>query len=265
MTQVRDHWRTALFVVVMAVSHPTTAATPHALQRTPAVPPPSQPACGHDPAAIRIRAGLNASAYASRPLKQVRPDLSGVVRPYPTGHVVFDVGLSDTGEVRSVCLVRGLRADVNKAAETAVRQWRFEPARWRSTGAAFPIVITVGVTIPPEPLDLQPCRWHADLVTQPAFSWPRDVPQPRLVKRFEPDLSKASRPLPRGIVIISIAIDEFGNVKSPCLERGLRDDVDQAALAAVRRWRYDPGQVDGQTLAVVMTVTVQIPPDVAGR
>ncbi len=207
---------------------------------------------------------MSAQVFASHPLKQVRPDLSGVARPYPTGHVVFDVGLSDTGEVRSVCLVRGLRADVNAAAEAAVRQWRFEPARWRSTGAAFPIVITVGVTIPPEPLDPQPCRWYADLISQPAFSLPTDAKLPRLVKRFEPDLSRASRPLPRGLVILSIAIDEFGNVKSPCLLRGVRDDVDQAAIAAVRLWRYEPGQADGQTLAVVMTVTVQIPPE-AGR
>jgi outer membrane biosynthesis protein TonB len=44
----------------------------------------------------------------------------------------------------------------------------------------------------------------------------------------------------------------------------VRDDVDQAAIAAVRLWRYEPGQADGQTLAVVMTVTVQIPPE-AGR
>lgn len=261
---MRDPWRAVLLAVLMAGGNPTGGTLGSGPQQSPAGRPSSQPACRHDPAAIRPHAGLDASALAARPLKQVRPDLSGVARPFPTGAVLLEVGLGDTGEVKSVCLVRGLRADVDKAAEAAVRQWRFEPARWRSTGAAFPIVIEIALTIPPEPFERQPCRWHADLITRPAFSLPTDAKAPRLVKRLEPDLSKVSRPLPRGLVIISIAIDEFGNVKSPCLERGLRDDVDQAALAAVRLWRYDPAQFHGQIVAVVMTVTVSIPPE-AGK
>jgi hypothetical protein len=52
--------------------------------------------------------------------------------------------------VQTVCLLRGVREDVDDRATAAIRQWRFEPARLRHSTpplSAVPIVMTVTVRI----------------------------------------------------------------------------------------------------------------------
>jgi TonB family protein len=59
----------------------------------------------------------------------------------------------------------------------------------------------------------------------------------------------------KGIVIVEITIDTDGSVKDARVLRSI-PLLDQAALDAVRQWRYEPPTVDGQPVTVVMTVTV---------
>ena len=175
----------------------------------------------------------------------------------------MDTGIDADGQVMSVCLVKGLRPDVDQAAIAAVQQWRYEPARWRSTGAAFPMVMRIMLGIYPKPIGQWPRLWHADTITRPNHELPMGAKPPALLMRVEPDVSAVARPVPRGIVILGLGIDETGGVKSPCVLRGVRDDADAATVAAVRHWRYEPVQNGGYTQAIVMTATVAISPEVA--
>jgi len=56
-------------------------------------------------------------------------------------------------------------------------------------------------------------------------------------------------------VIIEATIDERGNVTAA---RVLRSAplLDDAALAAVRQWKFTPALLNGEPIPVVMTVTV---------
>lgn len=58
-----------------------------------------------------------------------------------------------------------------------------------------------------------------------------------------------------GVVIIEATIDEQGNVTRTQLLRSL-PLLDEAAVAAVRRWKFSPTLLNGVPVPIVMTVTV---------
>jgi periplasmic protein TonB len=59
----------------------------------------------------------------------------------------------------------------------------------------------------------------------------------------------------KGIVILEAVIDAHGNVTSVQVLRS-NPLLDQAAVDAVRQWRYMPARLNGQPIAVVVTVTI---------
>jgi TonB family protein len=62
----------------------------------------------------------------------------------------------------------------------------------------------------------------------------------------------------RGVVIVEIVIGSDGAVTDATILRSI-PLLDQAALDAVRQWRYTPTIVDGRPVPVIMTVTVAFP------
>jgi protein TonB len=68
-----------------------------------------------------------------------------------------------------------------------------------------------------------------------------------------PAIAQSSRV--RGVVIVEAVIGPEGNVTDATVIRSI-PLLDQAALDAVRQWRYTPTMVDGKPVSVIMTVTV---------
>lgn len=68
-----------------------------------------------------------------------------------------------------------------------------------------------------------------------------------------PAIAQAARV--QGIVIVQATIDVDGRVVDATVLRSV-PLLDQAAVDAVRQWRYTPTRLNGQPVAVVMTVTV---------
>ena len=60
-----------------------------------------------------------------------------------------------------------------------------------------------------------------------------------------------------GTVTIEAVIDPAGNVTSARVLQGV-PMLDDAALAAVRQWKYTPTLVNGEPVAVIMTVDQQV-------
>jgi periplasmic protein TonB len=68
-----------------------------------------------------------------------------------------------------------------------------------------------------------------------------------------PALARASHV--QGVVIIAATIDSNGNVESATVLRSI-PLLDQAALDAVRQWKFTPTLLNGVAVPVIMTVTV---------
>lgn len=62
-----------------------------------------------------------------------------------------------------------------------------------------------------------------------------------------------------GLVILEVIIDKEGAVESAKVLRSI-PLLDEAALAAVKQWRYEPTHLNGMPVPVIMTVTVNFTP-----
>jgi periplasmic protein TonB len=97
---------------------------------------------------------------------------------------------------------------------------------------------------PPPPAPKTPVRLHSGI---------RRPQKILYVPPVYPALARAVRV--QGIVIIEATIDEKGNVESARVLKG-EPLLNQAALDAVRQWRFTPTLLSGVPVPVVMTVTV---------
>lgn len=83
-----------------------------------------------------------------------------------------------------------------------------------------------------------------------------DVPVPKRTKTIPPEYpAEASAQGLRGIVILELVVDTEGRVASARVVRSV-PPFDEAALAAARRWEYEPTRVDGKPVSVRLTVPI---------
>ena len=108
------------------------------------------------------------------------------------------------------------------------------------------IVDGIGVTEPPPPIvsPTSPIRLHSGMAA------PRKV---RDIIPIYPAMARTAHV--QGVVILEAVIDSNGRVESARVLRSI-PLLDEAALAAVRQWRFEPARLNGQPVPVVMTVTV---------
>jgi TonB family protein len=111
-----------------------------------------------------------------------------------------------------------------------------------SSGAG---VAGIGVPVaPPAPAAPQPIRLHSG------------IRAPQRIVNVTPVYPASARLTHiEGMVIIEATIDEQGNVARAQILRSIRL-LDDAALAAVRQWKFTPTLLNGVAVPIVMTVTV---------
>jgi TonB family protein len=83
-----------------------------------------------------------------------------------------------------------------------------------------------------------------------------DIKEPKKIRHVAPvypDVALQARV--QGVVILEVMIDTAGNVTDATILRSIAL-LDQAAVDAVRQWRFTPTLVNGAPVNVIMTVTV---------
>ena len=82
------------------------------------------------------------------------------------------------------------------------------------------------------------------------------IKEPRKVKDVAPEYpEEAVRAGLQGAVILECTLDLKGSVTEAKVVRGV-PPLSDAALKAVRKWRYTPTLLDGKPVPVIMTITV---------
>ena len=83
-----------------------------------------------------------------------------------------------------------------------------------------------------------------------------DIKEPKKIKDVKPVYPQIAQTAKvQGIVIIEATIGKDGSVKDAKVLRSV-PLLDQAALDAVRQWKFTPTLLNGEPVEVVMTVTV---------
>jgi protein TonB len=81
---------------------------------------------------------------------------------------------------------------------------------------------------------------------------------PVLVSKVEPEYPEiAKKARIEGIVVLEAIINKDGTVGNIKVLRSLNPILDQAAIKAVKQWKYIPGKVNGKPVNSYLTVTVR--------
>lgn len=124
---------------------------------------------------------------------------------------------------------------------------------------------TLLVQVNGQTVDFLSGRWlmknPTGIMPEPAAELPLrvggDVKAPVVIERVEPMYPEDGRAARvAGIVILEVVIDRNGNVKNPRVLKPLPFGLDQAAVDAVRQWKFRPGTVNGEPVDVIFNLTI---------
>jgi protein TonB len=215
------------------------------------------------PVTFQIRNMANGAQLSASHLKALRGLIDGVAAQLPSGK---PLPFTDAETI-----VRDVDA-MRQSASTALARWRFEPpaaapaiarvaivfdlqANKATTGPATPISGFAGVAgLPTRTVFAR--RPGAGAPSDGTLRVGGEIRAPQKVVNVSPVYpQEAQDARVQGVVIIEAKIAADGSVAEAWVLRSI-PMLDQAALDAVRQWRYTPTLMNGVPVPVIMTVTV---------
>jgi protein TonB len=190
------------------------------------------------PAPMPVRVG--GTVKAPKQITRVSPEYPvEALTARQQGVVILEATIGPNGKISDVKVLRSIPA-LDAAAVGAVRQWEYEPTIIDEV--AVPVITSVAVEFK---------------LTAPApVRVGGTIKAPAQTKRVNPPYPpEAQAAGVQGVVIMEATIGVDGKVTDVRVLRSIAL-LDQAALDAVRQWEYAPTVVNGVTVPVVMTVTV---------
>jgi TonB family protein len=180
-------------------------------------------------------------------VKIVEPVYPEIARQSKVEGIVIVQARTDTqGRVKDAMILRSIPL-LDQAALDAVKQWAYEPMV--INGEAKEAVFTVTVRFA---LDKEKNKGQ-----QGKEEGTGDVLVPTLVKRVDPVYPEAAAKAGiQGIVLLEATTDEQGNVVKVRVLKSI-PELDQAAIDALKQWKYEPFIVEGKPKGVVFTVTIR--------
>jgi TonB family protein len=250
------------------------AVVPAAATTAPQPPKPQQ----QEP--VRVGSGVQASKLI-RKVIPMYPELAK--RAHVEGNVILQVLINEDGTVTNIQVLQS-HPLLEQAAIDAVKQWRYSTTLLN--GMAIPVQTTVSVEfkLPDTSSSVTEKAPPSEGVivfgggtvggiasgsgsqsTNPAVQAPRiepvrvggQVQESKIIYKVDPvypPLAKQARV--EAVVMLEVNVNEQGEVASV---RVLRSHplLEQAAIDAVKQWRYQPTVLNGQLVPVVATVTVE--------
>ena len=168
------------------------------------------------------------------------------------GTVFLSALVNERGEVASSTVLSNSVADpaLRQAASEAVRGYRYAPAEKDGVKVKVYVEIPVGFKLERQ-TEAKPQVREGDLV-----ALTDDMIPPRATVKVPPVYPSVARRLrQQGTVIVRALVDETGTVTETSLIRGFQH-LNQPALEAVKRWKFEPAVKDGKRVKVYTTVAV---------
>jgi TonB family protein len=179
-------------------------------------------------------------------IRAVHPDYSEEARRAGIqGSVALMIDVGADGKVQNVTVQRGLGYGLDEKAVEAARQWLFQPAT--RDGQPVSSVVNVALSFGPA----MPGASSESVVANTG------VTMPRVVLKVEPEYSEAARRAKfQGTVVLSVDVMPDGSAQNISVQRSLGLGLDEKAVEAVRKWRFQPGTRNGQAVTTTSTIEV---------
>jgi protein TonB len=98
----------------------------------------------------------------------------------------------------------------------------------------------------------------AEAVQEDTFDVAELEKRPEAVSQVAPTYPEALRKAKvEGVVTLIFVLDETGKVEDPRVENSTRSEFEKPALDAIRKWRFSPGQKDGQAVRTYIRVPLR--------
>jgi TonB family protein len=167
---------------------------------------------------------------------------------------VFEFTVTTTGAVTDIRSLQSSGAGAEALAHS-LGQWKFRPA----FKAGMPVVATARVRFlkgPADASDKAPLFPNdAPAATNPPNADAADFSRPRVLQRVEAEYTDAARDARiGGTVTLQIVVGADGEVTDAKVTTSLGHGLDEKALEAVRKWKFQAARRDGQPVAASMTV-----------
>jgi len=187
-----------------------------------------------------LPAPRNAIAY-SAPIARMAPDVPLPPPRRPVTSTDHTVSIAPA----PVAAPEGVRPETGREGLPSARVDPDLVSRVEGFGEPCNCIIADPLPPPaPPPAPQKPIRLH------------QGIQPPRKIVDVQPTYPEHARAVrQQGIVILETVIDAKGMVENVRVLRGY-PLLDEAAVAAVRQWRFMPALLNGQPVPVVMTVTV---------
>jgi TonB family protein len=190
------------------------------------------------PAPMPVRVG--GTVKAPKQIKRVSPEYPvEALTARQQGVVILEATIAPNGKISDVKVLRSIPT-LDGAAVGAVRQWEYEPTIIDEV--AVPVITSIAVEF----------KLTAPAPVRVGGAIKAPVQTRRVNPPYPPEAQAAGV---QGVVIMEATIGVDGKVTDVRVLRSI-PLLDQAALDAVRQWEYAPTVVNGVTVPVVMTVTV---------
>src|SRR3954468_3156701 len=169
-----------------------------------------------------------------------------------SGVVILETVIDHTGAVKDIKVLKGLPHGLSEAAVDAVKQWVFKPATINGEAVDVVFNLTLNFKLDQKDSDDAPLRVGGD------------VRAPVAIEKVEPVYTEEARKARiSGMLIVEGIIGGAGIVKNVSVLKPLPFGLDQAAVDAVKQWKFKPGTPDGKPIDVIFNLTVNFSLDKA--
>jgi TonB family protein len=176
------------------------------------------------------------------------------------GVVALDVIIEADGSVSDVQVADSLDRTfgLDQRAIEAAKLWRFEPARFNGQPVRVRVRLELEFRLRPQGDERQTARSDfeagASLATAPGVRAP-------IVKRsVQPSYTAAAMEQKiQGVVSLDVVVMPDGRVDRVRVVRSLNAEagLDDAAVAAARRWVFEPGTLNGVPVPVIVRIELE--------
>ncbi len=171
-----------------------------------------------------------------------------------SGRVLLSLVVGANGLPRDITVVRPLGMGLDEKAIEAIQKWRFTPGmkggRFVATQATIEVSFSLG-----HPLSSDPAVQKANPVESGAYRVGGDVSAATVLTKVEPEYTDEARNAGyNGTALLSLVVDANGLPQDIKVVRPLGLGLDEKAVEAARKWRFQAGRKGGRPVATQATI-----------
>lgn len=166
------------------------------------------------------------------------------------GVVILEATTDIKGNVARVKVLRSKDPLLNQASIDAIRQWKYEPMiiEGKPRGVIFTVTVRFKLK------DRKTEEFEKGAVKAGEGE---EIKPPKLLKKVDPIYpEEAKKAMVQGVVLLKVRVNEEGFVERILVLKSESSLLNEAAIDAVKQWKYEPVYLKGKPTLMVFNVTV---------